>query len=103
MQYKWKLKAGVILAVLICLTGCGAKDPKTASSAGNINFVVSGHSNVSSIIEQTKTAAIQKAEEVAEQSGTITNELLSRLGSRLTGAAEQRIPISLSCFKVSVL
>ena len=67
MQYKWKLKAGVILAVLICLTGCGAKDPKTASSAGNINFVVSGHSNVSSIIEQTKTAAIQKAEEVAEQ------------------------------------
>ena len=43
------------------------------------------------------------AEEVAEQSGTITNELLSRLGSRLTGAAEQRIPISLSCFKVSVL
>lgn len=67
MQYKRKLKAGVILAVLICLTGCGAKDPKTASSAGNINFVASGHSNVSSIIEQTKTAAIQKAEEVAEQ------------------------------------
>ena len=67
MQYKRKLKAGVILTVLICLTGCGAKDPKTASSAGNINFVASGHSNVSSIIEQTKTAAIQKAEEVAEQ------------------------------------
>ncbi len=67
MQYKRKLKAGVILAVLICLTGCGAKVPKTASSAGNINFVASGHSNVSSIIEQTKTAARQKAEEVAEQ------------------------------------
>lgn len=67
MQYKRKLKAGVILAVLICLNGCGAKDPKTASSVGNINFVASGHSNVSSIIEQTKTAAIQKAEEVAEQ------------------------------------
>ena len=67
MQYKRKLKAGVILAVLICLTGCGAKAPKTASSAGNINFVASGHSNVSSIIEQTKTAARQKAEEVAEQ------------------------------------
>ena len=33
----------------------------------------------------------------------IQHELLSRLGSRLTGAAEQRIPISLSCFKVSVL
>lgn len=67
MQYKRKLKAGVILAVLICLTGCGAKATKTASSAGNINFVASGHSNVSSIIEQTKTAARQKAEEVAEQ------------------------------------
>ena len=67
MQYKRKLKAGVILAVIICLTGCGAKAPKTASSAGNINFVASGHSNVSSIIEQTKTAARQKAEEVAEQ------------------------------------
>ena len=67
MQYKRKLKASVILAVLICLVGCGAKDPKTASSAGNINFVESGLSNVGSIMEQTKTAAIQKAEEVEEQ------------------------------------
>lgn len=62
-----KLKLCVILAVLICLTGCGAKDPKTASSVGNINFVASNVSDVSSIMEQTKTAAIQKAEEVAEQ------------------------------------
>ena len=67
MQYKRKLKAGVILAVLICLTGCGAKAPKTASSAGNINFVATNVSDVTSIMEQTKTAAIQKAEEVAEQ------------------------------------
>ena len=62
-----KLKLCVILAVLICLTGCGAKDPKTASSVGNINFVASNVSDVTSIMEQTKTAAIQKAEEVAEQ------------------------------------
>lgn len=62
-----KLKLCVILAVLICLTGCGAKDPKTASSVGNINFVASNVSDVSFIMEQTKTAAIQKAEEVAEQ------------------------------------
>lgn len=62
-----KVKLCVILAVIICLTGCGAKDPKTASSVGNINFVASNVSDVSSIMEQTKTAAIQKAEEVAEQ------------------------------------
>ena len=62
-----KLKLCVILAVLICLTGCGAKDLKTASSVGNINFVASNVSDVTSIMEQTKTAAIQKAEEVAEQ------------------------------------
>ena len=62
-----KVKLCVILAVLICLTGCGAKDPKTASSVGNINFVASNVSDVSFIMEQTKTAAIQKAEEVAEQ------------------------------------
>lgn len=62
-----KVKLCVILAVLICLTGCGAKDPKTASSAGNINFVERGLSNIGSIMDQTKTAAIQKAEEVAEQ------------------------------------
>lgn len=62
-----KVKLCVILAVLICLTGCGAKTFKTASSVGNINFVASNVSDVSSIMEQTKTAAIQKAEEVAEQ------------------------------------
>ena len=62
-----KVKLCVILAVIICLTGCGAKAPKTASSVGNINFVASNVSDVSSIMEQTKTAAIQKAEEVAEQ------------------------------------
>lgn len=62
-----KLKLCVILAVIICLTGCGAKAPKTASSVGNINFVASNVSDVTSIMEQTKTAAIQKAEEVAEQ------------------------------------
>ena len=62
-----KLKLCVILAVIICLTGCGAKAPKTASSVGNINFVASNVSDVSFIMEQTKTAAIQKAEEVAEQ------------------------------------
>ena len=62
-----KVKLCVILAVIICLTGCGAKAPKTASSVGNINFVASNVSDVTSIMEQTKTAAIQKAEEVAEQ------------------------------------
>lgn len=62
-----KLKLCVILAVIICLTGCGIKAPKTASSVGNINFVASNVSDVSFIMEQTKTAAIQKAEEVAEQ------------------------------------
>ena len=62
-----KLKLCVILAVIICLTGCGTKAPKTASSVGNINFVASNVSDVTSIMEQTKTAAIQKAEEVAEQ------------------------------------
>lgn len=62
-----KLKLCVILAVLICLTGCGTKAPKTASSVGNINFVASNVSDVSFIMDQTKTAAIQKAEEVAEQ------------------------------------
>lgn len=62
-----KLKLCVILAVIICLTGCGAKAPKTVSSVGNINFVASNVSDVTSIMEQTKTAAIQKAEEVAEQ------------------------------------
>lgn len=62
-----KLKLCVILAVIICLTGCGTKAPKTASSVGNINFVESNVSDVTSIMEQTKTAAIQKAEEVAEQ------------------------------------
>lgn len=62
-----KLKLCVILAVLICLTGCGAKAPKTASSVGNINFVASNVSDITSIMEQTKTAAIQKVEEVAEQ------------------------------------
>ena len=62
-----KVKLCVILAVLICLTGCGTKAPKTASSVGNINFVASNVSDVTSIMEQTKTAAIQKAEEVAEQ------------------------------------
>lgn len=62
-----KVKLCVILAVIICLTGCGTKAPKTASSVGNINFVASNVSDVTSIIEQTKAAAIQKAEEVAEQ------------------------------------
>ena len=62
-----KVKLCVILAVIICLTGCGIKAPKTASSVGNINFVASNVSDVSFIMEQTKTAAIQKAEEVAEQ------------------------------------
>ena len=62
-----KVKLCVILAVIICLTGCGTKAPKTASSVGNINFVASNVSDVTSIMEQTKTAAIQKAEEVAEQ------------------------------------
>lgn len=62
-----KLKLCVILSVIICLTGCGTKAPKTASSVGNINFVESNVSDVTSIMEQTKTAAIQKAEEVAEQ------------------------------------
>lgn len=62
-----KVKLCVILAALICLAGCGTKAPKTASSVGNINFVASNVSDVSSIMEQTKTAAIQKAEEVAEQ------------------------------------
>mgnify|MGYP004513514435 FL=1 len=62
-----KVKLCVILAVIICLTGCGTKAPKTASSVGNINFVASNVSDVSFIMDQTKTAAIQKAEEVAEQ------------------------------------
>ena len=62
-----KVKLCVILAVIICLIGCGIKAPKTASSVGNINFVASNVSDVSFIMEQTKTAAIQKAEEVAEQ------------------------------------
>lgn len=62
-----KVKLCVILAALICLAGCGTKAPKTASSVGNINFVASNVSDVSSIMAQTKTAAIQKAEEVAEQ------------------------------------
>ena len=62
-----KVKLCVILAALICLAGCGTKAPKTASSVGNINFVASNVFEVSSIMAQTKTAAIQKAEEVAEQ------------------------------------
>lgn len=62
-----KVKLCVILAALICLAGCGTKAPKTASSVGNINFVASNVFDVSSIMAQTKTAAIQKAEEVAEQ------------------------------------
>ena len=62
-----KVKLCVILAALICLAGCGTKAPKTASSVGNINFAASNVFDVSSIMAQTKTAAIQKAEEVAEQ------------------------------------
>lgn len=62
-----KVKLCVILAALICLAGCGTKAPKTASSVENINFAASNVFDVSSIMAQTKTAAIQKAEEVAEQ------------------------------------
>ena len=78
-----KLKLCVILAVIICLTGCGAKAPKTASSVGNINFVASNVSDVTSIMEQTKTAAIQKAEEVAEQIRVEQEQKNPRKGYRI--------------------
>ena len=85
-----KLKLCVILAVIICLTGCGAKAPKTASSVGNINFVASNVSDVTSIMEQTKTAAIQKAEEVAEQIRVEQEQKNPRKGYRIAIDAGQQ-------------